>query len=450
MATFFDYLDWYGDLDLSQVPFNEVDALILANLAYVDFAGVVGETPDSAITLAEAAPAYQRLRGKLAIYATPSFTDPVVELLPQKLAAGRRFGQAKLERYRQRLDEESAEQFAALTVELGDGSRYVAFRGTDDTLVGWHENFCMSYEVVPSQRRAAAYLDEVCANTTGPIHVGGHSKGGNLAVFAVAHAQDAARERVVDVWDMDGPGFAAKLIEPERYKAIQHLVRLYVPRFDIVGQLLSRQEPTKIVASSAAGVLQHSATSWQVLGPSLVAADPQELDPAALSYSKDFNDWFAGATDETRERVFDEFFSAAAKAHVATLTEFCSGNPRTLAALFAQIMKLEPTAQHYVFSLVETLTGSYIRERGENLGKDVRQMLGHLRGEGAAIDPNGPLSARELHAYRRRESAKQVREDVLALLGADAAEQRRSVAAILALTFAAGLAVWGLSAHRTA
>ncbi len=434
MANFFDYLDWYGDLAFEQVPFNEVDALLLANLSYVRLAGVVPGPGEASVTVAEAAPAYQALYGKLTLYATPSFTDPIVELLPQKMAAGRRFAGARLANYVDTLDPATAEQFGALSIALDDGTTYLSFRGTDDTLVGWHENFDMSYEVTPAQVDARRYLDDVASRVDGPIMLGGHSKGGNLAVFAAAHASEAARAKVVRIWDMDGPGFAQQVIARTPYANVQNRVRLYVPHFDIVGQLLCRQSPTKIVASEAKGMLQHSATSWEVMGDHLVAVESQEIDPIALSYSKDFNDWFHDADNATRERVFDEFFAAAAAARVETLTQLCSGNPRMLMRLLNQILKLDHDAQRYVGSLVIALAGSYVSEARTDLGEDVRSFIDHLRRAGTrAIDPDTPLSAAELHEFRKHQASRQTVDDLLAVLGDTRAERLHALSVLAAL-----------------
>lgn len=68
-------------------------------------------------------------------------------------------------------------QFAALTFRLPDGTLYLAFRGTDDTLVGWKECFAMSYAFpVPAQALAQDYLVQA-AQRPRRLRVGGHSKG---------------------------------------------------------------------------------------------------------------------------------------------------------------------------------------------------------------------------------------------------------------------------------
>ncbi len=448
MANFFDYLDWYGDLTFEQVPFNEVDALLLANLSYVRLANVVPGPGEGSVAVAEAAPAYQAKYGKLTLYATPSFTDPVVELLPQKMAQGKRFAGARLANYVDTLDPATAEQFGAISIALDDGSTYLSFRGTDDTLVGWHENFDMSYEITPAQVDARKYLDGIASTTDGPLMLGGHSKGGNLAVFAAAHASDAARARVVRIWDMDGPGFAQQVIAREPYANVQDRVRLYVPHFDIVGQLLCRQTPTKIVSSSAKGMLQHSATSWEVMGSHLVAVEPQEIDPIALSYSKDFNDWFHDADNATRKRVFNEFFAAAAVARIETLTQLCSGNPRMLMRLLNQILRLDHDAQHYVLTLVTALVGSYASEARIDLGEDIHSLICQMRRSGArAIDPDTPLSADELHEFRKGQARRQTLDDLLAILGDTRAECLRTLAIMGALGIGIG-ALGVLLAHR--
>ena len=271
MADILDYLDWYGDVPLEAVPFNEVDNVVLAQLSYCALEGVVPTVAEGGtVTMAEAAERFLEVNGKEQIYGWAGVVSPYTVLLPQKLAAGRRFRDARLGRLHARLDARSGEQLCVFHVGLSDGSTYVTFRGTDDTVVGWREDFEMTYDVVPSQTDAATYLDVTCGDVPAPIMVGGHSKGGNLAVYGAAMCGEAVRGKVSVIWNNDGPGFDPEVLPEESIAPVRDRIRTYVPEFDVVGQLLSVGEPTKVVASDERGVMQHSALSWQVLGPSFV------------------------------------------------------------------------------------------------------------------------------------------------------------------------------------
>ena len=206
MANAIDYLDWRGDVPMDVSPFNEVDALIVCKLTSLDFTGIVpdggGETP-----LAEAAAAYFERYGeedrRLGVLLPPGTVT-----MAKKMLASRRFASLRLGEYVNRVNDLAAEQFCALTAALPDGTRFVAFRGTDDTLAAWREDFNLSLQdAVPAQRDAAAYLVRAGWLHDGALRVGGHSKGGNLSVFAAMSAPEELQGRLLDVYNFDGPGF---------------------------------------------------------------------------------------------------------------------------------------------------------------------------------------------------------------------------------------------------
>ena len=182
MADMLDYLAWRGDIEFTQMPVNPVDALIFSTLSYIQFEDIVPDNPHQSISLAEAAAGLF------------SLADPVkrtrvkkdLELL-EAAAASKRFDNIRMTFYRSILIPEEDTQFAAVTIFLEDGSAYIAFRGTDNTLTGWKEDFNMSFQSsVPAQHLALSYVEEFAAAHPVPLWMGGHSKGGNLAVYAAA------------------------------------------------------------------------------------------------------------------------------------------------------------------------------------------------------------------------------------------------------------------------
>ena len=184
MTNMFDYLTWRGDLTFTQDPVNSVDALVFSTLSYIRYAGVLETDPNGVMTLKDAAEELLALDVPESRYR--SKTD--LELL-RAAADTLRFGSTRLCMYRDRLIPEQETQFAAMTFLLDDGTMFLAFRGTDYSLVGWKEDFNMSFQqVVPAQLLAEAYVREVGAEYFLPMRLGGHCKGGNLAVFAAARS----------------------------------------------------------------------------------------------------------------------------------------------------------------------------------------------------------------------------------------------------------------------
>ena len=267
MSNIFDYLEWRGDLTFGNVPLCPVDALIFSMLPYIRMEGIV---PTSAF----AEPV--RLSDAVALY----FTTPRAKEKPnsnhhkmlQALAASARFGPLRMVTAQKQLDREKGIQFAGVTILLPGQNMFVAFEGTDDTLVGWQEDFRMSYECpVPAQLRAVEYLREVArANPLRRIFVGGHSKGGNLAMYAAVHCGPEFRHRIRAVYNNDGPGFCDDTLSRAEYTEMRSRIHTYLPQSSIVGVLLEHDTNYKIVKSSARGLFQHDFYSWEVMGGDFV------------------------------------------------------------------------------------------------------------------------------------------------------------------------------------
>ena len=215
-SSLFEYLNWRGDLPFESVAFGEVDSLILSILSYVDYTGFVSEDfnikkkPHVLLTVTK-----DFLRAQNGAIPSMGLIIPkeTVTLLA-RAAKTARFGLIRPFAYVNKICDESQKQFSAISFLLGNGDVFVSFRGTDDTLVGWKENFNMSFmHPVPAQSDAAEYLESVALHTDGKIYVGGHSKGGNLAVYAAVKANAATKARIENVYNNDGPGFDADFIQ---------------------------------------------------------------------------------------------------------------------------------------------------------------------------------------------------------------------------------------------
>ena len=302
MADMIDYLLWRGDLTFAQAPLNPVDTLIFATLSYLRFAGIVPEAPGEDITLAAAADA---------LLAAPDAgirmrSDRDRELL-ETAAGTQRFGGVRLLFYRDVFITAEDTQFSAVTFLPGDGSAFLAFRGTDSTLVGWKEDCDMAFlESVPAQRLARAYTESCGAAMNLPLRLGGHSKGGNLAVYAAAKCDPAVQARITAVYNHDGPGFTEHMMTDPGYLRMVPKIHTYVPQSSFFGMLLEREEPHVIIKSHQVGLMQHDPYSWDVLGADFV---PEEaLTPDSRFLDRTLKTWLAGMTPEERGAFFDAVF----------------------------------------------------------------------------------------------------------------------------------------------
>lgn len=302
MTNIFDYLIWRGDLTLAQTPFQDVDGLILSCLAYHFFDQVLPQYSSVPVTIREAAKRVKALPQQAL-----RMRDPQDVLLLQLMAESRRFQSMKLCYYVDHVDAEKQAQFAALTVLPGDGTAFIAYRGTDLTLVGWKEDFNMSFQnVVPAQIAAAGYLLYAAKGFSGLLRLGGHSKGGNLAVFAGAVAPKRIQRRILTVYNHDGPGFQEGMLHFSGYLAMIPKVRTFVPHTAIIGMLMNHRGDYTVVESNEKGIMQHDPYSWAVLGTDFVRLET--VSKESEFWDKTLKEWLASQTPEKRGKFIDALF----------------------------------------------------------------------------------------------------------------------------------------------
>ncbi len=302
MTNMLDYLTWRGDLTFTQDPANCVDALVFSALSYIRYAGALETDSYAAVTLKEAAEELLN-REDLELRCR---SENHLELL-HRTAQSRRFGSARLCMYRDYLTPEQETQFAAVTFLLDDGTMFLAFRGTDGTLVGWKEDFNMSFrQVVPAQLLAEQYTKEVADAYALPMYLGGHSKGGNLAVFAAAKSDPALQKRIVGVYNNDGPGFTGYLMGAPGYLAMVPRIRTYVPQSSVVGMLMEHEEPYTVIRSKSVGIMQHDPYSWEVVGPGFVPVP--KITQSSIFLDATIKAWCAEMTDQERNQIVDAMY----------------------------------------------------------------------------------------------------------------------------------------------
>ena len=315
MADIFDYLLWRGDLSMEAVPPNPVDTLILSELSYIGFEGLVPGDFLHPVPLRVAAEAFAMLPDR-------EDRDRVKRDGELLAAAARtaRFGELKLVFYRSELLPELQSQFAAVTWLLPGGGAVITYRGTDLSITGWKEDFNMSFQPqVPAQEKALWYLEAFARVHRGPIRLAGHSKGGNLAVYAAAKAQPELQERILSVHNHDGPGFHSQMLLDPGYRAILPLVRTFVPQSSVVGMLLEHEEPYTVVKSRQLSLLQHEPYSWEVLGGGFITME--EVDGNSRFLDRTIKQWLADTTMDERNAFVDAVYELLTLGEINDLRE---------------------------------------------------------------------------------------------------------------------------------
>lgn len=315
MADMLDYIRWRGDLPFTVSPPNEVDAVIFSTLSYIPFQGRAAFHPEEAIPFSEAVEEF---------FSYPEPPDYVraqrdLDLLK---AAGEsvRFGNTRITEYRPKFIKEQDTQFAGVTFLLDDGSLFVTFRGTDNTLVGWKEDLSMSFRsVIPSQALAKQYLQDVLMTHSGPVRVSGHSKGGNVAVYAVSQSAPVIRDRVLEVYNQEGPGFSAEFLEDPGYQAILPKIRTYLPQGSMIGVVLYRAEPVIIVQSHETGIMQHDPFSWDICGTAITRMDA--LNANSQFFRLTMENWLAGFDMDDRVRLVNMLYDLLTSGDVEVMDD---------------------------------------------------------------------------------------------------------------------------------
>ncbi len=321
MSTIFDYIIWRGDLSFEASPFNEIDALIFCEFAYLRLNGIVPEEfSQEGVTIAQAAETFFADSDVAARIDTGLFFSESVARMLKALATTERYGQLRLSGFVEEHDAASEKQFAAITIALGDGSFFVAFRGTDNTLVGWKEDFNMVFMTpVPAQQSALEYLCRAATRLPGKIRVGGHSKGGNLAVYAATFCGKRVQRRIGDVYNNDGPGFELSITQAQEFQEISECVHTFVPNQSIVGMLLEHEEDYVVVESHETGLLQHDPFSWQLDGPHFQVVE--QVSGGSKMLDRSVKSWLRDLSSQERERVVDGLFEILSSSQASTISE---------------------------------------------------------------------------------------------------------------------------------
>lgn len=365
MTNMMDYLDWRGDLSFGASAFNEVDNLLLAQLVYVEFDGIVPEPEEKGIVLLEeASRIFWERHTEEEILARVSMTKSAPFVM-RRMAETRRFRNAILSNYVNDISDEEQSQFSVVCVALEDGSLYVAFSGTDNTIVGWRENFNMGFlSETPGQLKAVAYLNRVVRPEHGVVRVGGHSKGGNLSVYAAVKCEPWIQEKIVRVYSNDGPGFNRKMVESLEYQRMLPKIRTILPESSFVGMLLEHQETFEIVRSSQSGIQQHDAMSWEVLGKAFVYVE--KVAKESILLDETMKTWLYQLTEKEREEIVDTIFSMLEEAEIKTVDDFYHSPWKKIQELLKAQSRLSSETQQLFSRAVKLLWNTRNRTLKQN------------------------------------------------------------------------------------
>ena len=368
-----DYIRWRGDLSFETCPLNLADSVILCQLSYIDFSQVLYPNDSAGITLREA---FERIEEEdcFQLLTVTGGTDE----LARAAAMSERFGSLRLTHYTDVFDLSSI-QFAAVHFELNNRTSYIAFRGTDNSIIGWKEDFMMSFQSVPSQESAAEYLSATMSRDL-DYYLGGHSKGGNLAVYAASKLSAQERRHLLRIFVNDAPGFDPDVYDMKSILELKPLITKITPAYGLIGQLFRLDADTSyIVASSASGILQHDLETWLLNGTSLAYVNA--FEPGAVVLQKAFNKWIENVDEEGRKVFVDWLFDGLSSIGAITVGDIgVKDMPDVLKAILS--------AGKEAKDIVMDLPKSYLSEAGRQIQDALNERLNALLAQKEKKDRN--------------------------------------------------------------
>lgn len=326
-----------------QLPFSPPDSLILSWFSYFHLASSVPEVREwRGVRLAE----LYRAESFPALFHDVWEAEESRRLL-SAMAASPRFRNIRVKGFTEQFDSGLEKQFAAVSLQLDRNQSYIAFRGTNTTLIGWKEDFNMAFQSpVPSQAEAARYLQRAARHCRGILRCGGHSKGGNLAVYAAAKSSAALRRRMERVYSHDGPGFPAAVLQEPGFHALSSRIHKTLPQSAVVGMLLEHQEPFRVVKSSRLSLLQHDPFSWEIQGQDFHYL--KELAPDARYLNHTLSEWLHELSPEARERFVDSLYTVVSSNDAKTFPELLDDWKTSLPAIAKAATSLDEDTQKFL------------------------------------------------------------------------------------------------------
>ena len=306
MPNIMKYLEFRGNLSFKQDEINEIDKIILARFSYLPFKEIVLDRRDT----------IEDISNKMSDISLDKFIWKADKEFIIKLGNTRRYKDLKVTDYREIIDLKAEKQFAAVTIWLPHRLKYISFRGTDMSLVGWKEDFNMSFmKDIPSQKEGVKYLNEVGKKYFGKLMIGGHSKGGNIAIYSATFCEEKIKRKIIEIINADGPGFDNSIITTENYLKISKKINTYIPQSSIIGRLLEHEDDYDIIYSTQKGIMQHDLFSWQIEGTTLKRI--LKLTDESQFVNKVVRNWLQNTTPQQRENfvniIYDVIISTDAK-----------------------------------------------------------------------------------------------------------------------------------------
>ena len=351
MSHIVSYIKRQKENTFKEVPFNEVDALVLAQFIYPKWDGIIPAISEKreAVCLCEIAENLDFAH----VFLDERYRKDNVELF-EAMVESKRFARMRMNYFSDITSVLAETQFSAMTVFLEDGPTVIIYRGTDETMVGWKEDFNMAFkEPVTGQSLSALYLQQVSELVEGNYIVLGHSKGGNFAVYASMNVEEKIQNRIESVYSFDSPGFRPEILESVDFNKIKNRIHKFLPHSSIFGMLLQSKEDFQVVECFSIGILQHNPYNWQVSGNEFKKVE--KLDRGSVFLNETYNEWIYGLSDEELHAYSEIWYQIMQEANITTMLEFAKEPGKSLIHLIDAIRETDDKTKEMVKELAHGL-----------------------------------------------------------------------------------------------
>lgn len=361
--TIFDYVKKYGNDSFVVRPFCEVDAAIFAVLCYMNFEDLVPslDNPGKDIVLSNLND------DELLDYLLDNTVMTNYDRKFFKLCAeSKRFGATRLNYLMSKFDKDLAVQFFAMCYILDNGLVVVSFRGTDSSMVGWKEDLMMSFnDKLPSYLEADGYLQTIgMMLPESYFEVIGHSKGGALATHSASFVSKDIQNRIVNIYDLDGPGFKKALDNMANYNDIKDRIIKIMPTDSMIGILLESSVKAKIIRAKSFFIMQHSPYNWLLRGNHFIEVEHLSLGSVQLGYN--MNDFVSSLTDDEKREFIDILFSIADDSKIKTIHDMTNRIDRRLFLAFKSLSRIvqNPEKKEMLVMILKLYLTIYFKNMG--------------------------------------------------------------------------------------
>ena len=373
-----DYCLWRGDLSFKADPFNYVDNLLLTQLAYSSFDRYLKNNEIK--TVKELAQEFFADSEHIKMLESKSFISDTPYAL-KAMGQTKRFGNCKVYNYVSILHPETTEQFAALMIDLGDNTTAVVFRGTDDTLVGWHEDLLLSYTLMPAQIDAVNYVNKNC-KAFHKYRLLGHSKGGNLALYSAINCDKRVQNRIIQVISNDGPGLRPETYNEDTFNKFSNRYIKIVPEYDLFGVIYDNAKNKIVVKSSQKEFLQHSGMTWQVIGNQFETV--KDINYVSKLYKQGFDKFMQDTSNEQRSTLIKELFNYLDKAGINNISDFAKGGIPLLVKALKGIIEINPEAKETLGKLIKV----FVDAQGDLINKSISESKDYVKNKASKVTNN--------------------------------------------------------------